>query len=207
MMLAAGAVLALVAWPLVYWGSLYDKLWLQPLALIVFLLAVCFAVQRENSGSGWLLEIVATIFLIVEASTNMVGLVRDHFTETQGIQQASQVAATIRPQDAVVVDFDDISSLYYALWGMRGNALVLPASTPADAASWMKTALENCRHSGGSLYFLGILDQSETLWNQFLAKRVGISYESFAEYRARAQVVETFHLRNNVLTLRRLKVD
>jgi hypothetical protein len=204
--LALAVTLALVGWPLLYWDSIYDKLWLQPLALIVFLIALLCATDRPAYWRGWL-RCGLVAFFVFEITANMVWLVRDHFQETQGLKEASIVAADISPRDKVVLDFDVVSSLYYAFWGVRENVLLLPASQRQKADQWMLQAIANCRQNGGSVYFLGVLDQSEPVWDAFLGRRVGIPYDTYASYRAQAQIVETFKLRNAVVTLRRLKVE
>lgn len=205
-LLACVATLAIITWPLVYWGPVYDKLWLQPLALIVFLVGMLYAIARQKLQRAPL-RIALCVFLLLEVTTNLVGLVRDHTHETEGLKEASIVAGHVGQKDAVIVDFDPISSLYYAIWGARENAIVFPAATPEYASQWMAQATAKTRQTHGNLYLLGILDQSESAWEAFLGKHVGIPYHDFDRFRQNAQIVETLPFRKSTITLRRMHAE
>lgn len=207
LLLACVTTLAITAWPLIYWGPVYDKLWLQPLALIVFVTGVIYAIQRQTLQRGSLLRVALAAFVVLEVATNLTGLVRDHTHETEGLKEASIVARDVGPKDAVVVDFDPISSLYVTIWGMDRNAIVLPAVTPEDASHWMTEAAAKTHEDRGNMYFLGILDQSESTWDAFLGKRMGIPYHSLDRYRQNAKIIETFSYRKSTITLRRMTAD
>ena len=207
LLLACATTLAITAWPLLYWGPVYDKLWLQPLALIVFMMGVVYAIQRQTLQRERMLRIALVVFILVEATTNLVWLVRDHTQETEGLKEAAVVAGLVGPKDAIVVDFDPISSLYDSIWGMRGNVMVLPGVIPGVASQWMAQATEKTRENRGSIYFLGVLDQSESTWDAFLGKRVGIPYHSFDHYRQNAQIIESLPYRKSNVTLRRMTTE
>jgi len=202
LLLACLTTLAFTAWPLIYWGPVYDKLWLQPLALIVFVTGVIYAMQRQA-----LLRVALAAFVVLEVAANLSWLVRDHTHETEGLKQASIVARDVGPKDAVVVDFDPISSLYVTIWGGDRNAIVLPAMFPQEASRWMTEAAAKTRADRGNLYFLGILDQSESTWDAFLGNRMGIPYHSLDRYRQNAKIIETFSYRKSTITLRRITAE
>jgi hypothetical protein len=207
LVLACIATLAITAWPLLYGGPLYDKFWLQPLSLTIFAMGVLYAVQSQTPQRGPMLRLALAVFLLVEMTTNLVWLVRDHTHDTEGLKEAAAVARHVGPKDAIVIDFDPISSLYFALWGTRENVIVLPAATAEYASQWMAQAAIKTRENQGNVYFLGILDQSEPTWDAFLGNRVGIRYHDFDRYRQNAQIVEIVSDGKSRITLRRMTAE
>ena len=204
LLLAASTLtLAITGWPLIYWGPLYDKLWLEPLALLTFLMAVILTIHRRQLQKGSILTLAFIAVIVLEAGTNLPSVIRDHTRATDGLKEASMVASVISTKDAVVVDFDPISSLYYSIWGAEGDAIVMPAYRRVDVAKWLARARSKTSGSGGYIYFLGILDQPEAGWNAFLGQRLGIPYHDFDEFRGSANIVQSFRVKDAVITLRR----
>src|SRR5204862_145020 len=57
--------LLIIAWPLMYGGPLYDKFWLQPLALLVFMIAVLCDIEREGFQRGLLLRTAIAVLIVL----------------------------------------------------------------------------------------------------------------------------------------------
>jgi hypothetical protein len=179
-----------ILFPLLYWEPLYDKLWLQPIAF----LAAALALAAGRSGRALhvgigLIVLAAAAGAIPRAATSAV-------RETPHLTSAREVAAVVRPGDAVVIDFDAVSTLWIAVFGHGTEILLLPGATRPDAEAWLAKART------GNLFFLGVLDQTRKTWEAFLGRRVGIPYEVFDPYRRRATIVRTFPYEGSSITLR-----
>lgn len=189
--------------PLTFWDPLYDKLWLQPLGLILFLLAMLY-----HTGSSHIrrrtVTILALSFIALEATSNLAWAVQGHLKPTRGVVDARVIADLISPNDLIVLNFDDLSMLYLTLWGSPRNSLLLPASTLAQVSNRIDQQIREARVTGGSIYFLSVLDMSEEAWTNFLGNRVGLSYKRFELFRREAIIVESFKINNTLITLRKL---
>ncbi len=189
--------------PLIYYDPLYNKLWLQPLGLILFLLAVLY----HTSSSGIrrrAVTIVALNFIALEGTCNLAWAIQAHRRPTEGVAEARVIADIVKPSDLIVLNFDELSTLYSTLWGSPQNSLLLPASTLAQASSRIDQQIREAGATGGSIYFLSVLDMPEEAWMHFLGNRVGIPYKSFDLFRREASIVEVFKIDNTPITLRKL---
>ena len=205
MLLGAGIPIAMLAvvFPLLYWGP-YDKLWLQPLAL--FVVAGGFAFGRAGLSQGRRRALVAGlgVLLVAEVGVNLPQAIADHIHPTPGLNEAREFAAMVGPRDAVVLAFDDISTLWVTFWGQDANVLLLPASRYREAAEWLARTEKDETQRGGSLYFVGVLDQDRKTWDDFLGNRIGIPYSSFETYRQRAARVREYRVRGVLVAVCRL---
>jgi hypothetical protein len=198
--------LAIVLAPLIYYDPLYNKLWLQPLGLLLFLLAVLYH-SASSSTRRRAITILALSFIAVEASSNLAAAIQAHRKPTQGVMEARLIADLVKPNDLIVLNFDDLSTLYLTLWGSSQNSLLLPASTLAEASNRIDQQIREARTTGGSLYFLSVLDMPEKDWTDFLGNRVGIPYHAFDGHRSKSVVVRSFVVNGKTITLRKLQPD
>lgn len=111
---------------------------------------------------------------------------------TPHLDSASALAALVKREDAIVLEFDSISMLWLAIYGHGARALVLPASNAREASEWLTESLALCRETGGKLYFVGILDVPKDRFETFLGQRIGIPYELLDRQRREARLVRTF---------------
>jgi hypothetical protein len=204
LILALGVALLILMGPLVYWAPLYDKLWLQPLGVIIVLFAVLYRIGSPHARRGAKVVLVMC-FIASEAVVNLVWAISAHRSPTKGIEESLIVADVVKPNDFVVLNFDQVSTLYFTFWGSAQNSLLLPASRPELASSRLTRAINETRETGGHVYFLSVLDMSEEAWTAFLGNRVGIPYHSFDSYRSKSTVVHSFQLDGQTITLRRLR--
>jgi hypothetical protein len=177
--------------PLAYWDPLYDKLWLQPLCLLSIALATTVHLSGRNTWVRRVFAAVLGVVLIAESAVNIQLTANASKNRTPHLDDAVLIHQIVGPTDSVVADFDKISILYASFWS-DDRILILPASKPQDAALWLRESLEKCRRSQSKLYFIGVLDQSREVWDAFLGRRVGFSYDEFDTYRQRAHIVRTF---------------
>ena len=198
------ATLLILVGPLIYWDPLYDKLWLQPLAVIICLGALLYRIGFVP-GRRTAATLAATCFIALEITLNLSAAVHDHRTPTEGISEARAVGEVVRPKDFIVLNFDGLSMLYLTLWGSPDNSLLLPASTLETSTRRMNEAIRKTHENGGAVYFLSVFDISEPDWNAFLGHRVGIPYDSFDEYRTHSTIVRSFHVFGQTTTLRSLR--
>jgi hypothetical protein len=118
------------------------------------------------------------------------------------LEHAETIKLLVRPDDWVVVGFDDISVLWLAFWGNNSKVLLLPASTSAQASSWLDSAKNSAVHGPGRLLFIGVLDQGQVAWDAFLGNRVGIPFSLLDEYRKQAAILARFPFGSEELTVR-----
>ena len=203
------AAAAMLVFPLLYWDSGYDKLWLLPLGAMMAAIAVSFRPKLLLPKERWTLLSMLVIALGAEIAVNAPRTVHSHFAPTPYLSDAESVSQSLGPSDRIVLGFDSVSSLWLTFWGQGvnwsqdSNWLLLPASTPSDAKQWLAAAdVEHRQNNNSRILFLGILDQDRQHWDDFLGKRVGIPFSSFDEYRAHAIVLHRYALGSDSMTLR-----
>jgi hypothetical protein len=202
--------LAVTSFVLVYWSSVYDKLWLQPIACIFFL---CGFVMRtgvtDKVNFQRYLRAGGIALIVIEAALTMtLKGVPDRFHETTYLPEAKEVAELVGGQDMVVCDWDGLSTTYSAVF-RNGKSVQLPALTsesgPDEALKKILQDILQTQRGGGQVYFLNILDIPEKSWNSFLGNRLGLDYYKLDDYRKNTEIVKIFRRKNGAATLRRLR--
>ncbi len=188
-LLGAGA--SFVFFPNIYWDPTYDKLWLQPLAVIVV-----FAAVSADKLEGWRYKaagVMAALIIIGEGAINLPKAWAEHTRPTACLEDARAVANLARPTDKVVADFDPVSTLWLALYDDRpSRSLVFPAENPSVSLSTLRDWTNQCGLSGCRILFINVLTQSRSVWNGFLGNRVGVPYGALDDYRLTAKPLMTF---------------
>lgn len=182
----------LVAFPLIYWDPLYDKLWLVPLCGVAIAVAMAMAMRRHDGTSGhWdRLEALVAAVVIFQLSANVPAAVRASTSPTPHLAEAMALRDVVRPGDALILDFDPVSTLWSALYRGARPALLLPASTRDEAERWLN-------HYGRPVHarrlvFVSVLDHDERGWNDFIGRRAGIPFALLHPYRQAAIPVLQF---------------
>lgn len=189
--LAVSAALLLDLFVVVYRDPLYDKFWLQPLAILF----VCGAIAASWMEPGALrrFSIVAMLLIGLEVLVNLPDAIAAHSNPAPCLDDARNVAEAVRPDDRVVADFDPVSTLWMALYDRQpSRTMLLPATQPAVAFGTLERWREECSRSGCRIFFVGVLDQSKDQWDPFLGKRIGIPFDSFDRYRDASRIVDRF---------------
>lgn len=198
--------------PLMFWMPTYDKLWLQPLAFLVFgtgiLLNVAWRVGTRipivgrRARWGYALVILVGLPNLGRALYLSVG-------PTPHLAQAQEVAAIVKPTDLLVGDWNEIFLLYQAFWGPRANSFNLETEADGSGSSSgtlarLSDMIARRREAGGNVYFLELLDLSEGDWKRLIGGKRGIPYDQFDGYRRCGLTVRSFPYRGRIVTFRRL---
>jgi len=194
-----------VGFPLFYWGPEYDKLWLLPLAVLAMTAAFAFQCGGLSGVRRRVLISGLVALLIVEAAVNIPRAVQAHFQETAHLADARDLSALVKSGDSVVLDFDDVSQLWLAIWGYGINSLVLPASSRTETAVWLTRAEKNGGARQDALLFVGVLDQNRPNWDAFLGRATGISYADFECYRRKSGIVRRYPYPEGSITVRQMR--
>jgi hypothetical protein len=184
------------------WEPLYDKLWLQPIACLTFLLVVALA-----SGAFPVRGKQAGLLLTAVLASNLVWAVADHRRATPSLREAEQVARQVAPQDLVVHDWDQISVLYATIWGRAPgwHTFDFPTRSVRSGPQVLEELHDEMRRTrarGGRIWFLGILDQPPGPWREFLGKKANVPFEALQTYRKDARIVARLPSGDAAITLR-----
>jgi len=185
--------------PLLVWDPLYDKLWLQPIAILS--IGSVVAVSRIDRTRRRLLVATILVTALAEAWVNLPRASAESRNPTPFLVDADLLAQSVQEDDAVVLNFDPISMLWLAFHGSRNRTLVLPASTKEEATGWLLRSRALCRQRNGRLLFIGVLDMSRRSWDPFLGDRVGIPFQLLDAERRERKVLRAFHLGTETITL------
>jgi len=208
--LAAIVGLFFTAIPVVLWDPQYDKIWLQPLACLVFLLVLSayLSVDTTKRSIPYRHPIpLIGAFICLSLVSNLVGAVSKHLHETSDLSELERLSQMIHKDDLIVGDWDRISTLYRNGWDYRGQLLSFPSEAVIDghgATTHLRQAIRETRSRGGNVYFLGLLDIPKDSWDSFLGSRCGVPYSDMNEYRANAIPVSEFATGATPVVLRRL---
>jgi hypothetical protein len=191
-----------------YWAPTYDKLWLQPLACVLFLLAYLLK-KLSPFRSAVYLSRAGVVLVAAVAFSNLAWAIPNKFHETEFLDEVRQLDEIIQPNDLTISDWDEISVLHNE-FGRRGETIDLPSlaiSRREFALQDIKQRIGAVAERGGQVYFLGVLDQTEQSWNEFLGEKVGLSYHAFDQYRHHCTVTARLPYRKSEITLRRLELN
>jgi hypothetical protein len=196
--------------PLLSWLPTYDKLWLQPLACLFFVIGVIVNVATRSSdarmvGLRYLISACGfTLALVIVL--NLVRQLRQKSEPTPFLLETQQVAAMVGPEDLLVGDWNGVFLLYQAFWGARGNSFNVPTKTlliGARSINELDDAVFRTERRGGRVFFLGLLDVPVREWAQEFEGQP-IPHAALEEYRRSTQVVTSFSVHHRVITLKRL---
>lgn len=202
--------LAFTAIPLFLWDPHYDKLWIQPLACVVFLLGMSFQAISSRLSHPFFFARALPAVLLIGLLSNLVPVGRSHTASITEMREAQRLSTLISRGDLLVGDWDGVFDLYHSAW--------LPANTqfisfPTDANLYgpqviarLQQSVNTTLSAGHRVFFLGLLDASKQSWDSFLGARCGISYSSIASYRAHAAPYASFDTRYGAVKLKRLDV-
>lgn len=189
LLLGVGA--AFIFFPDIYWDPTYDKLWLQPLAVIVV-----FAAVSADKLEGWRYKaagVMSALIIIGEGAINLPKAWAAHTRPTACLEDARAVANLVRPTDKVVADFDPVSTLWLSLYDDQpSRSLMFPAATPSVSLPTLRNWTSECAVSRCRILFINVLNQSRSVWNGFLGDRVGVPYGALDDYRLTAKPLMTF---------------
>jgi hypothetical protein len=187
-----------------YWQPTYDKMWLQPVAIILFLIG-CGLAAIPPSRKRVVLSGVFAALLLIEVTSNAIWAIPQARREPPCVMEAREVEALLRPDDLVVYEWDGVSILYAALSGPARPGLCLPTAAQEHGPAVTERLgdlVEQARARNAKVYFLGVLDVPEETWTPFLGDRLGVPYHALDEFRCRSRPVKTYQFKGQPLTLR-----
>lgn len=176
---------------LLYWDPIYDKLWLQPLAVVFLAWSIMFATWRRLLRPRLML-IPEALLLIVILGTGFARALRAHQSPTPCLDGAGDVAAVLQPGDLLVSGWDPVSVLYNAFYDRQVTQFDLISIASNNGPNTMRIlgdAIAGTRARGGRVYFLGLLDMPKYRWKPFVGDRVHLSYRSLDQIRECANPV------------------
>jgi hypothetical protein len=174
-----------------YWDPLYDKLWLQPLALGLVLAGVL--AHWTNTSSNRRFNVLVLALLVTEAAFNLPQAISAHVKPTSCLEDAQKVASSVRPSDMVVSDFDPVSALWMSLYDRDPTrTMVFPATPAAVSIPTIGRWRKKCSRSNCRILFVTLLDQTKQNWNGFLGNRLGVPYEALNPYRRESRSLDRF---------------
>jgi hypothetical protein len=190
--ISASVGLAFTIIPLLVWEPNYDKLWLQPLACLAYLLALALSVIRQETQKLFqLYKIVAALFLAGVLS-NSVWAVQGHRNQTPGMQEAQMVAETVGKGDMVVGGWNNVSILYGDIWAGEGQYMDFTSEAVSygrGATTHLREAVLKTQRKGGRVYFLGVVDVPKQDWDSYLGSKCGVPFSDMDFYRAHSNVL------------------
>lgn len=182
---------------LIYWIPAYDKLWIPPLIAIIFFLALLLdelsGIATSYQKVGWTAAIILCILVVMLNLTT--GLWPSRFGPNDSLEDAQEIAEVhVKSEDLVITDGWGPTAVYFEHFtdrewvGFAHLALANPGQSTVVAAKF-EDEMENTTAGGGDVYFLGVLDLTETEWQPLFGDRFGMAYEDFASFRERAEPV------------------
>lgn len=191
--------------PLLVWDPIYDKLWLQPLACIFFLIAISIQVLWRTRENGVLWSVLLSSALFLGLALNFDDVVANHTRLDIQVKETDRLATFIGTGDLLVGDWDKISTLYGYGWAKDGQFISFPTEAVyfrSDSVSRLRSRIDERRNLGGRIYFLELLDEPQSTWGSFLGSRCGVPFVAFDAYRANSTIRATFLTNSGPVTLR-----
>jgi hypothetical protein len=115
--------------PMVTWSDQYDKLCLQPLACLCFLVGISLHWINQHVARPFLLARAVPAFFLAGVFLNFGWLATQHVRNVPEMREAERLAAMMRPNDLVVDDWDRVSDLYGYIWA-ADDQVFLPLPKP-----------------------------------------------------------------------------
>jgi hypothetical protein len=177
---------------LIFWAPLYDKLWLQPLAVVFLAASVILAdwYRRRQQGPMFIPE---ALLIALVVSTGFFHALTASRSSTPCLDGARHLAGTLRSSDLLVADWDPVSLLYSSFWGNGAKRFDVPVSAGAYGPNTLPVLddeISRIAASGDRVYFLGVLDMPEASWKSFLENKCHLPYHSLDAIRGCAKPVE-----------------
>jgi hypothetical protein len=191
--------------PLIIWDPSYDKLWLQPLACLAFVVGSGLEpISTDRRFCLWMARVFPALVL-VGVSMNFTWVVPDHDIKSPDLEEAQRLADSLGQRDLLIGDWDDISTLYGYGWAHDGQFMSFPSEAVVfgpDSVAHLREAVEEAQKRGGRVYFLSILDVPKKTWNSFLGSRCGVPYSTIDFYRAHSKLRALYYAQNSPVVLR-----
>jgi hypothetical protein len=184
--------------PLIFWDPLYDKLWLQPVAVVLFAWGVIFAAWLRLYQWGPISVAEATLVVVI-LTVGFVRALESSRSSPPCLAAARHLDEILRSSDLLVAEWEPVSVLYSSFWGDGAKRFDLPTSATENGTKTLlllDDEISRTRASGGRVYFLGVLDMPEVSWKPFLADKCHLPYHSLDGMRRCAKPVARLRCSN-----------
>lgn len=177
--------------PVLMWDPQYDKLWVQPLTCLLFLISIAWSVAKKPAGA-W--RVATWVFAAVTISGACISLhwtYKNHMNVPIEFEEAQQAAQVIGKNDFVVGEWRGVALLYGYLWAYPQHFLSFPSEAIVErerALDQLRETIKDTNAKSGKVYFFGILDIPKKDWDPFFAQGCGIPYSALDDYRVHAKV-------------------
>lgn len=193
--------------PLLIWDPQYEKLWLQPLALLAFFIAIALKIPVEKGWKSNLMFRAVPLMILIGALFNFPLVIAGHQADVSAyFRDARDVSEMVSGEDLVVGDWDKVAMLYGDAWAPKDRIFDFVTQGVyygRGATERLRESVAETQRRGGHVYFLGLLDQSETRWNAFIGPRCGVPMSDLDLYRTHSHVVATYGDGSDTVSLRR----
>jgi hypothetical protein len=181
--------------PVVLWDPQYDKLWVLPLACLLFPAATALNRARWDGpyrkSIAWILAVVA----VWGVSITLRWTYKNHVRDPIEFQEAKQASSIFGKDDFVVGDWRPVATLYGYLYAEPDHFLSFPSEAVKNgspAIVHVRSAVSETKAKGGNVFFFDTLDMPREVWNFYFGRIPGAPYSVFDEYRARATLRTRF---------------
>jgi hypothetical protein len=110
---------------LIFSDPLYDKLWLQPLAVVLLASSVFLTDWFRRCQRGLMFVPDALLIGLVD-TTGFFHALQASRSSTPCLDAASHLAGNLRSSDLLVADWDPVSLLYSSFWGNGAKKVRCP---------------------------------------------------------------------------------
>lgn len=181
--------------PVVLWDPQYDKLWVLPLACLLFLAAITVNGARCDGLDRKLIAGILAIVAVWGVSITLRWTYQNHVRNPIEFREAKQAAGILGKDDFVVGDWRPVAMLYGYLYAEPDHFLSFPSEAVENGSlsiDKVRRAVSETTARGGNVFFFDTLDMSREDWNFFFGRIPAVPYSAFDDYRARATLRTRF---------------
>jgi hypothetical protein len=194
--------------PLLIWNPDYEKLWLQPLVLLTFLIALALKIPTPKGWQSILFSWVVPLIFLAGMFFNFSPVISNHRADlTAYLRDAQDVYEKVGRDDLVVGDWGKVAILYGDVWAPRNRLIDFITQAVyhgEDATENLRKVVLETHRRGEHVYFLGLLDESELEWNSFIGSRCGVPMSDIEPYRQHSHIVASYGNGSAAISLRQL---
>lgn len=181
--------------PALLWDPQYDKLWVLPLACLIFPASIVLKNAnwqgRRRKSIAWILAAIA----VSGAAITVEWTFKNHLHDPIEFTDAKQAATIFGTDDFVIGDWRPVAMVYGYLYADPDHFLSFPSEAIVDgnlAIAHVRSAVAETKARGGRVFFFDTLDMPRQDWNAFFGRIPVVPYSVFDDFRARATVRTRF---------------
>ncbi len=182
-----------------FWAPSYSKLWLQPLAMIIFLCGLSYTLGKKydyhlvklKTFGKYYSVIILSIFALWNQQFLLGELKRGDLLSENIAKGYNDIVS----KDAIVIMDWSNEAMYFKSLYPKSRSFVDFANLSINLddlalSERIKSILESAISKNRDIYFVGLLDINELEWNQFYLESTNIPYEILNEYRNSSNIIQ-----------------